>query len=124
MLPFSIAIDVDFPTFNNYINAERRNRYVASKLKKEYTNIAKIFFLKYKNMKLEFPIQINFTWYAKTSARDIDGFSFAKKCILDGMKDAGLVPDDNIKFIRRTIDDVIVAKKDGVIMEIVPYKEK
>jgi Holliday junction resolvase RusA-like endonuclease len=121
MLPLFVEINLRYPTFNEYIDKERRHRQIAGKMKKEYTNATKLMLMKYKKHPLKFPVQIEFLWFAKTSARDIDGYSFGKKCVLDAMVGVGLLPDDNIKFVRRTIDDVMMAKRDGVIIKITEY---
>lgn len=124
MLPLLFEINMRYPTFNEYIDKERRHRQIAGRLKREFTQASQLMMLKYKKHELKFPVQIEFVWYARTTARDIDGYSFAKKCVLDAMVNVGLLPDDNIKFVRRTIDDVIVGNKDGVIIKVSEYKEK
>jgi len=79
-----LYIPHNFPSFNdiNRINKSGKTGY-ANKIKQEYTNIARIYFLKAKKID-KYPIKVSFTWYSKTKARDLDGFGFAKKCVLDG----------------------------------------
>lgn len=115
-LPFFIEISEKYPTFNEYINIERKNKNYANIIKQKYTTISYKYFLLKKINK--YPIKIIFTWYYKNTNRDIDGYSFAKKCILDGMVRAGTIPNDNIKYIIETIDKVYKNNKDGVLIEI------
>lgn len=122
MLPFFVEISIDFPTFNRYIQIERSNRGWASSVKKKYTNDVKMFLIGKKIS--EFPIQVEFIWNIKSELRDIDSFSFAKKCIFDGMVNCGFIPDDRLKYIKKTIDRVKKSKKDGVLLVITKYEEE
>lgn len=121
MFPFFIDLKIDYPTFNQYITKERSNRYWASTVKKKYTNLTTAKFREHE--KIEPPIQIRFIWRAKTRGRDIDGFSFAKKCIMDAMVKSGFIPNDNINNVKRTIDDVEVSDVPGVRLEITKFEE-
>lgn len=121
MFPLFIDLKFKYPSFNEYIAKERSNRYWASTVKKKCTNATTLMLKQYG--KIETPIQIKFVWNAKTRGRDIDGYSFAKKCIMDAMVKSGLIPNDNINHIKRTIDEVVISKTDGVRLEITKYEE-
>ena len=47
----------------------------------------------------EQPTNFEFNWYLKNRRKDKDNVSFAKKYILDGMVDAGLIENDGWKQI-------------------------
>ena len=83
-------------SLNEYINAERRNRFIAAKIKKETTDKCMRHFLGYK---FKTPIQLSFLWVQKNKRKDIDNVSFAKKFIIDGMVKAEAIPNDGQKFI-------------------------
>ena len=64
------------------------------------------------------PIGIKFTWYSSSDKRDLDNISFAKKFILDEMKELGKIVDDSPKYVQWFTDDIVFGK-DGVQLEIV-----
>ena len=39
----TFKIETELPTLNEYINAERTNKYIASAMKKKYTNICAMY---------------------------------------------------------------------------------
>lgn len=69
-------------TLNDYINAERSNKYKAAKLKKEYTEL---FAREFTDERITNPVDVHFIWHLKNKRRDIDNISFMQKFILDGM---------------------------------------
>lgn len=92
-----IIIYGELTTLNSYVNSQRINRYVGAKLKKDETHKCVIYIQKaMKNgILFEFPCQLKFTWYCKNKRQDPDNVAFAKKFILDGMQEAGLIANDN-----------------------------
>lgn len=85
---------------NEYINAERSNRYVAAKLKK---NIEKdmCFAIKQQlgNLKIENPVFITYTWIEPNRMRDKSNICFAKKFVEDALIKAGVLKNDGWKEI-------------------------
>lgn len=47
----------------------------------------------------QYPVKISIDWYSKDKRIDIDNVSFAKKFILDGMVEAGLIENDSRKYV-------------------------
>ena len=115
-----ITIDGEFTDLNKYINAERTNRFKASKIKKEETE--RVFFaIKALNLSAYKgnPTEITFTWFVKDKKKDADNIAFAKKFILDGMVAARIIPSDNRRVINRFYDKVYVDKDyQRVVVEI------
>lgn len=66
-------------------------------MKKEWTDLAATYFKKHTI--IDEPVFIQFVWIEKNSRRDPDNIIFAKKFILDGMVAAGILPNDNQKWI-------------------------
>lgn len=110
-------IPYKFPGLNDYISAERRNRFLGAKMKKEWTELSELHFKSMKSFTK--PVNILFVWTEQNARRDPDNIIFAKKFILDGLKNAGIIPDDTQQWIKSIKDTWLVDKNDvGVYVEI------
>lgn len=92
-----ITIIGRFPSLNEYINVCRRNRYTANRVKKQETSRAA-------NAArgvspFHEPVVVEFLWVEKDKRRDIDNVAFAKKFVLDGLVQAGVIANDNAKHV-------------------------
>lgn len=100
---FSFTIHGTFPSFNEYVNAQRsRNVYFANHMKQELTDMVTDAILCTKvveDINPKTPIAIGIDWYEPNARRDIDNISYAKKFILDGMVRANVIPDDSQKYV-------------------------
>lgn len=106
-----LIINGELVDLNNYINAERANRFIASKIKKEQTEIVYWSCLEKRTRKVvEYPVKILFKWYTKDSKKDADNISFTKKFILDGMVEAKVLENDSRKFVNGFEDLFFVDK--------------
>lgn len=103
-----LLIEGELTALNEFIDAERRNRYIAAKIKKDETgycqDVAKKSGLKLQET--DFPCALIITWYVKNKRKDADNIAFAKKFILDGLVEAGVLPNDNRKYVQGFIDIV------------------
>lgn len=106
------------PGLNEYINAERRNKFIAAHMKHKWTGIVADLLEDYP--KITKPVRLQFTWIEFNSRRDPDNIIFAKKFILDGMVEAGVLPKDTQEWIRGIREDWVVDKtsKGGVIITV------
>ena len=84
---------------NKYIAIERGNLYAAANLKKHYTEVAYLCALSIPKCKLITPVKIIITWCCGNKRKDPDNIAFAKKFILDGLVQAGILKDDNWKRV-------------------------
>ncbi len=113
-----IQLNCDLPTLNKYINAERSNKFMASKMKK---NVESCLILELKRLKFKLPVQkmfdINFVWIRKNNRSDHDNISFSKKFILDSFVKSGILENDNPKYIRNFTDKFEIGKENYVIVE-------
>lgn len=117
-----IVIEQELMDLNNYINAERSNRFMASKIKKEQTaivsNVIKKEMVAGLIIKEEhFPLDFEFHWFMKNKRKDKDNIVFAKKFLFDGMIDSGLIANDGWKEIG-TFKDVVAVDKEFPRVEI------
>lgn len=85
------------PTLNQYIAAERRNRFLAAKLKKEVTQ--SVAWQTKRLPKIRKPANYTFVWYVKDKRSDSDNIAFACKFIFDGLQEAGVLENDSFKNV-------------------------
>ena len=116
----NIWIGAKFPSLNEYINAERRNRFLGAKMKKEWTelvtDIVKLrMALRDFIPPTDFPIGIKFIVHEQNTRRDIDNVAaMVAKFSLDGLVKAGVLPDDNQKYINKIEFEFVIDGKIGV----------
>jgi hypothetical protein len=111
----------EFTDLNTYINAERRNRFLGAKLKKQNGDLA-LQQLTLKNIVTEYPVIIHFHWITPTSRKDPDNTSFAKKFLLDALVTKGILRGDTRKDIVSFEDTYSVDKENPrVEIEFIKY---
>ena len=117
--PQSVVVRINhgFTTLNEYINAERRNRYIGAKIKKDETLIAEEAFRGLETILV--PVRAIFTWTLKNKRKDLDNVAFAKKFILDGAVKAGLLQSDNVKFVVGLEDRLQYGEEEAVEVEFI-----
>lgn len=92
------------PGLNDYVRAERANRYMASSMKKQQTERAGVAAVEQGMPKFPGRVEIAFTWVEENRRRDMDNVAFAKKFILDGLVRAGVIKDDTPRYIGSLTD--------------------
>jgi Holliday junction resolvase RusA-like endonuclease len=111
-----IYIPFQFTTLNEYINAERTNKYLGAKIKREETEIARLHFI---GKTFTSPLELKFTWFVATLGRDLDNLGFCCKYILDGMVKAEAIKGDNLNNVVRIVHEFKKCDRVGVEIEIV-----
>ena len=113
----TITIKGSFTSLNEYINAERGNRYAAAEIKKNETERA---YWHFKNLPKinQYPIKLEFTWFVKDKRKDPDNISFAKKFILDGMVESGFIKNDGFNNISEFKDNFRIGSDEMVVIHI------
>lgn len=96
------------PGLNEYINAERTNRYKAAKLKKD---TERMIMLCTPMIKITKPVTIHYKWVEKDRRRDKDNISFAKKFVQDALVKKGVLKNDGWKEIVNSYDEFEVDPK-------------
>jgi hypothetical protein len=103
------TIPGELTDLNTYINAERGNKFQAAKIKKRNTELV---CLLTKNLQtVEAKVKIIFTWITKDEKKDPDNIAFAKKFILDGLVESGVLGNDGRKQIAGFEDKFDVDKQ-------------
>jgi len=108
-----VKIDYKFTSLNEYINAERTNKYIASKIKKEETEVARLHFLGKEKIKKR--VDMTFIWHLHNKKKDPDNIAFAKKFILDGMVKSGVLENDTLKWIKSLRDEFVIGGKSDFV---------
>jgi len=116
-----ITIKGQLTTLNDMVNANRTNKYLGAKIKKEMTELVTLQLGRMRGVKK--PCTMAFHWYI-SSNHDPDNVRSACKFILDGMMAARKLPNDNQKWILGFTGDFFVRVdkgKEKVIVEIQEY---
>lgn len=106
-----------FPTLNEYIDCERGSTIAAAAMKKKCTEQVKEQCLLQQIQPVNGKVDLLFEWHSSTR-HDPDNIAFAKKFILDGLQVAGVLENDNRKFIGTMADEIIQDDEDYVILHI------
>lgn len=124
-----LVIPHELMDLNRYVNAERSNRFQAAKIKKENTYRCAVAIKAAMNEGLkiydeELPLDFRFRWYVPNKRKDKDNIAFAKKFILDGMLQSGLIENDGWKQVGNFKDEFYVDKENPrVVIELVTRTE-
>ena len=105
-------------SFNEYVNTERTNRYIAAKVKKRETETIA---LEIKHQKIEpinYKIDVQFIFYSKDMRKDPDSFIYFYKVFFDGLQQAGIIQNDNQKTIGRITQEPIFIDKENPRVEV------
>lgn len=84
------------PTLNEYVSAERANRYAAAGMKKRTQQL--ILGCLDGAPRFEGHVRIEFMWCRPDMRCDKDNVAFAKKFVLDALQEAGVIQRDSWKL--------------------------
>lgn len=86
---------------NDYIDAERANRYKAAKMKRENMEWVTVAIRRCMNdVVIEAPVFMEYTWVEPNRRRDLDNVSsFGRKVIQDALVEFGVLENDGWKNI-------------------------
>ena len=106
-----------FPTLNEYIDCERGSTIAAAAMKKKCTEQVKEQCVSQQIQPVNGKVDLLFEWHSSTR-HDPDNVAFAKKFILDGLQAAGVLENDNRKFLGTMAGEIIQDDGDYVILHI------
>jgi len=110
-------IPVKLPGLNEYTTANRMNRHVGAKMKRDTEK--QIIPHLYQLPKIKKPVKLKFIWCEENKRRDLDNVAFAKKFILDALVTTNTLINDNEKYVKGFSDEFWYDKKFvGVILII------
>lgn len=113
-----IVIPFALPSLNQYSNEERKHRKLGAKMKKEATDIVTLIARTKRPKKPFKQASLEFEWFVKDAKKDPDNIIFAKKFILDGLVNGGVLENDGFNNILAISDSWSIAKSDYVVVEI------
>jgi Holliday junction resolvase RusA-like endonuclease len=115
-----LFIDYTFPNLNEYINAERANKYLAAKIKREEKDF--IEWTVKGRYEGGYPVTLHIRPHYKDKRQDLDNFRM--KGLIDGLVSAGVIKNDNLNCINKIILDPVFTSVPGVEIEITETEER
>lgn len=105
-----MVIDGRLDNLNDYISAERSNRYKGAQMKKKNEQIVlSDIYSQLGRLRIAKPVWMSYKWYEKNRRRDLDNISsFGRKVIQDALVIAKVLPDDGWRYIRGFDDSFYV----------------
>jgi Holliday junction resolvase RusA-like endonuclease len=101
--------------WNEYINAERTNKFKASAIKKQEKEQVQ-WLCANKRYVEGYPCQLIIRPHYSSKRQDLDNFRY--KGILDGLVSAGVIENDNLVHIRKITIEPVFDKEECVEIEI------
>lgn len=100
MQQYRLVIHGRLPNLNEYINAERTNRYIAANMKKKTEErIAAEILTQLNGLQITEMVNMVYTWVEPNKKRDKDNIAFAKKFIQDALVKSGVLNNDGWREI-------------------------
>ena len=112
MSKYHITIPGRLTGLNEYIAAERTNRYKAAALKRDSQGYVCVYIRKcLRNVHIAKPVKLRYTWHEPNRKRDLDNVaSFGHKVIQDALKECRVITDDSPKYVVGFSDEFRVDK--------------
>lgn len=121
-------IDEQIPSYNDYINKCRANKYNANSFKQNIEKIVGKYITEaYNRDELPFfgdtPCIISFTWYESKANRDVDNIQSGQKFIIDALRKCKIIKNDGQKYVKQTFHKVVRSDtgKTYVAVELFEY---
>ena len=108
-MTYRLVIPGSLPGLNEYIEAERRNKYAAANMKRQAESVIITAAQKQlKDIHLTKPVEMRYTWVEKNRRRDRDNVAFARKFVQDALVRCGVLRGDGWKEIAGFTDTFMV----------------
>lgn len=127
-MKYYFLINEKLPSLNEVIAANRTNKHIGARHKKQIEELIGWYILKAVSVGSLKPIDtacvIRITWHEKTKRRDVDNIQSAQKFILDALQKQGILKNDSRKYVKQIYHEVKDDIKDGVIVEIIEVDDE
>lgn len=111
-----IHLDYDFMGWNEYIRAERTNKYKANHIKQDEKAVV-VFSVK-ERYTGSYPVTLTIKPHYQRRNKDLDNYRM--KGLIDGLVSAGVIENDNLTKITKIVLEPIFDGGTGVDIEIQP----
>lgn len=100
-MEYLLTVPGTLNNLNDYISAERTNRYKGAKMKADNENAVSVAIRQcMRDVRIEKPVFMEYIWFEKNRRRDLDNISsFGRKVVQDALVSAGVLKDDGWKYI-------------------------
>ena len=111
-MEYLLIIPGKLPNLNDYISAERANKFKGAKLKGESEDIvSRCIRQQLKGVRINKPVRMAYVWHEPNKRRDLDNISsFGRKVIQDALVNSGVLENDGWQNIRGFNDEFRVSK--------------
>jgi len=108
----TLTIPGQLPGLNEYIAAERANRYKAAAMKRDAERVIGLCARsQLRGIHFTAPVTMRYTWYEPNKRRDKDNIAFARKFIQDALVAAAVLQGDGWACIRGFSDSFEVDRE-------------
>lgn len=113
----SFTVSGTMPSLNEYINAQRANRYGGNTLKQSYQSAVIGHIRAAKVKKCKGPVKIHYEHYVPNKRRDRDNIAaIVHKITQDALVVAGIIKDDGWDYVLNSFDEWHIDRKEPRIV--------
>ena len=126
MAEYKVIIEGRFPSMNEFIEANRTHKQKGNKMKQTSQNqISWELMNQHKNLHIDKPIRLNYSFYEPNKKRDLDNISgFFHKVFQDALVHCGIIHNDSWHYIVGFSDEFFVDNKNPRIEIVIEEIEK
>lgn len=115
----TLRLPLSLPGLNEIIDASKKHWSVYAKMKKKWGHTVALYAKSQRFARIEKPSHFEFEWMEATAHRDPDNVSSGgRKVILDALQGAGLLENDNAKWVLSFADVFSYGKDVGVVLTV------
>lgn len=111
-------VDWKLDGLNDYTDANRSNPMSGASMKKRNEEIIFYAIRQHQIKPVSNPVRLEYLWVEKDERRDADNIAFAQKFVQDALVQAGVLPNDNRKWVKGFTHDFRKGDKTGVQVTI------
>lgn len=94
MLLYHFSIPWRLPSYNEYDNLIKRNKFAANRFKQEIEAMIMLCMPSIKDTITEEGLLVDIVWHEPNRKRDLDNIVFCKKFIFDALQKKGIIKND------------------------------
>lgn len=121
-MQYYFMIKEKLPSLNEVTAANRANKYLGAKHKKQIEELIGWYIgnaVKAKDLEpIDKPCVIYLDWYERTKRRDVDNIQSSQKFILDALQKQGILKNDSRRYVKQIYHHVYDADEDSVVVRI------